>query len=184
MDARACNLEQAALIHRPDTPEPDSIVELFGLLAVSSRLTALARLTRRLAHSNLQEGGYERQVPGDADRLVRSLRDGELNGGGEAVLASKSIARALRGPLRELCAATRVDIETLRAMRAVENVLRRSPALQVLSGTVAHELGAEKYALLQALLEDRAAGPGKHDAGSGGPAGVATLGHGEGPDGP
>jgi len=161
LEAQALNDEQGLLLYNP-SEEPDSLLEL--VRAERDRATPaahtlrLARLTRQLATSNGRERYFERSIAGAADQIVRATRDLELNRAGEAVLAAKAIARALREPLRMLTA-ERLDWQAIQAAREVDRLLARVPRLQVLSPTVAHELGKAKYELLQRLAD-----PEKHEA--------------------
>ncbi len=156
LEAQAYNDEQRLLLFNPSA-EVDSLVEI--VRAERARGTSkahalrLARLARQLVDSNRRERHFKRQIAGAADRAVRARRDLELNGDGEAVLASKAIARALREPLRTLGDAARQDWSTIRALREIDQLLARVPRLQVLSPTVARELGRAKYELLAALAD-------------------------------
>ena len=194
LDAIAANDEQARLIFNP-SPEVDSLVEDFKLLIGSSRrsvdrqadaplparLADTSRRLRALAHSNGRERRFELAISAAADRDVRSARDLALNGraGGEAVLACKAIARAVRVPLKTIADPPAGDgMALVDAVRAVDQVLARAPAAQVCSPTVRHEIGDARYRLLCDLVERR--GPATNDAGeAGGLPASKTLGSGE-----
>ncbi|MGH2954678.1 MAG: hypothetical protein ACRD2Z_03260 [Thermoanaerobaculia bacterium] len=109
--------------------------------AISGRqeelLTELVELHRRGAEA-------ERRICGFADRLVKDLHSRQVNGRG--ALAAKSIARALREPLRAADGAE--PWAMVEAALLVERLLRGVPREQVFSPEVKHQLGKRKYAVL------------------------------------
>lgn len=160
VDAQACNDEQQLAIFNP-SEQPDSIVELLGLLArASSRpgrqhLLELARLVRAVSDSNKRERTHERTIAGCADPLVRALRDQDLNGHGpvEAVLSAKAAVRVLRDPLAVLAApADFSPRDVVEAAVAVRHVIRQLAPEVLLTATVEHDLKAPKFAVLRELV--------------------------------
>jgi len=75
MDAVAENLRQQRLLHRPCTPEPDSVLEV--LQVAHDAIHRLDDLIRDIARSNGLELANERQVTGWADRVSVDLHHAE-----------------------------------------------------------------------------------------------------------
>lgn len=146
MDARALNIEQSRIVFDP-SPESDSLVEVLADLgAYQQAKPHLIALTR----SNHAEGKLECGITLWADTLATDLRDLELNGGAGA-LSGKSLARALREPLRAF-AGSGGAAERARAAAAIWRVTKGHPRAQLLTPSVRHELGAAKFRLLEEML--------------------------------
>jgi hypothetical protein len=80
LDARAQNLLQGRLVYNPDTPEPDSILELFQWLLhrrpdlledpeIAEKAADALQCIRQIVVSNQLEGGGECRFIGAADSL-------------------------------------------------------------------------------------------------------------------
>lgn len=75
LDARACNLQQQRILHNP-TPECDSLAEHIAELLTegvpAQRVLEMTRLLRRLAESNVAEGGEERYLAGEIETALQA----------------------------------------------------------------------------------------------------------------
>lgn len=78
MDSIAAGLQEQDLLHRPETPEADSVVEV--ILEAAQTIDKLAALVQQLCEVNGVQIKFDRRVAGWADRLTTHLRDMELNG--------------------------------------------------------------------------------------------------------
>jgi hypothetical protein len=148
MDARAHNLDQ----YDP-SPGVDSQLERIRALALRlppslMREALLDEIDAAIA-SNRSEGHSILDISGAADQLITDLRRLEKNNGAK-MLGAKAIARHVREPLahllnpqdcspRELTDARRILLETIAEV----------PRLMLLSPTVEHELGRQRFAALR-----------------------------------
>lgn|GEM_PF-4185560 len=152
IEARAANLEQEKLILN-HSPEPDSLVEVLTLLAPPKELVPLcSRLVNEFSYSNAHEGQQEKKLAGNAEALAVDLR--KLGSNVRAALTAKGIATRLREALRTIDAGGD-PAELFRAFHVVSLALREIPAAQLLSASVAYELGGKKFALLNRLHAQR-----------------------------
>ena len=163
LDALALNDAQDRLIQN-DTPEADSMIEhlaalgpvVRGTRAVPNLITLFDQAIS-LRDWNRGEGGCVRVVSGHADGMVTDLRARELRGGlgGQPLpLAAKSVAHAIREPLRILVESTG-EWPRLRAACDIERQVGHLPQEQLFSPAVTRELGKAKAAALRELYDRR-----------------------------
>lgn len=155
MDARARNLDQ----YDP-SPGVDSQLERIRALALrlppGPEREALISEVDATILSNSLEGTEILGINGDADRLVTDLRRIERNSDQQA-LCAKAIARHLREPLRSLVSDSSSTSERVTARRILLETIARVPRLMLLSAGVEHELGREKFALLERFTQESGA---------------------------
>jgi hypothetical protein len=154
MDARAANLFQ----FNP-TPVVDSAMERalsFAMqLPPGVRRGALVGELEAAIRSNSFEGQQECSIAGFACTLVTDLRSIERRASRSHPLAAKAIARRLRVPLTHIARPAGLPAADLvRSCRVVNEAIAETPRAQLLTVTVEHELGSEKYELLARLVED------------------------------
>lgn len=141
MDAIAVHDEARRLVHHPETPEADSIVEL--LVAQQAITERLADLVLDLATANGIELHLERKVAGWADRLVTALHDIERNGPTGATLSGRRLAHLLIAPLDVLADPSRPG-EYADARAVVHDIFAQVPADSLFRAAVTYHLGAKR----------------------------------------
>lgn len=172
LDAQARNDEQHLALFDP-SPEADSLIEHLSRLSRlkgedRENVRAAMLLALRVGKSNRAERDYERTATGAADAMVREVNGPETM---RSALSVKSIARALREPLRTISThgggASAVPFD---ATLSVARVIQRVPADLLLAPAVRRELGERKFAVLRSLVSQQ---PG---IGSRGEVGAASKG--------
>lgn len=154
MEARAHNLDQ----YNP-SPGVDSQLERIRALALrlppSPECEALMGEIDDAIASNLAEADAELGLCGTADQLVSDLRHLERNQLAES-LGAKAIARHLRAALDcFLHPQGRPVVEMTAAREVVRAAVAEVPRLMLLSGAVRHELGEQKFSVLQDHVETK-----------------------------
>lgn len=155
LDARSHNLAQQRLIANV-TADCDCLLDHISALLQTAtpdqreHLAALLQIIVDLAHSNVVEGGLQRQIAGAADTLARDAQRSE-----HAPMAPawgiKRVATALRAPLADLCNPIIQGAARDQALAAVREVFRHAPGRAVVNVAVRHELGVKKYTKLVEL---------------------------------
>ena len=147
LDLTALEQQERTLLHRPDTPEPDSVVEL--LAVAMSAVDRLGRVTVELAALNGVELQLSRDMAGWADGLVTSLRDAERNGP-VAPLTGRALAIRIR-PQLALLADDAHATRWPQARGALHDIFAAVPADVIFRHAVTYQLGADKTAQLMRL---------------------------------
>lgn len=153
IEAQAHNDRQALLIHNA-TADCDSLLERLNLLTHHAPAIVADCLSdvRRIVESNAAERAEEHRIAGFGDQLVTDLRRVELNEPHlKLAMPAKQVAAHAREPLSRIAH----NHDLVSAVRAIDTLIRRVPRAQLLSPTVQYELGAQKYALLLWLVEER-----------------------------
>lgn len=139
MDAIALGEERARLIHSPETPEPDSLVEL---------LNAQVAIVLRLAKANGLGLQADRAIAGWADELATTLRRSELDSE-QPSTSGRALAATLR-PLLDALADPSEPHKFALARRALHRTFADEQPSVLLSKTVLHHLRPVRARALEA----------------------------------
>jgi hypothetical protein len=150
MDAVAVHDQARRLLHRPETREADSIVEL--LVAQQAISERLADMLLELAVANGIELHLERKVTGWADRLVSALHDIERNGPTGQILSGRRLAHILLAPLGVLGDPGRPK-EYQAALRTVHDLFTKVPPDGLFRDAVTYHLGQKRTMTLRHVHE-------------------------------
>lgn len=140
LDLVALEDRERRIIHRPCTPEPDSIVEHY---------VALGQMIVELAAVNGVQLDLAQDLAGWGDRLVTALRDGERNQGA-APLTGRALSARLR-PLIVTLADPQQAARWPQARGALHDLFAVVSADRIFAYAVTHHLGADKTARLMRL---------------------------------
>lgn len=153
LDGVAIAEQQRERFYRGDG---DSLLELLPHVVTSrdDRARRFARLLADAEQANRDQIRHGRKVAGWLDTLATDLARSARQGGAiRGQLAAKSLARALRPHLRAIADADGVDSDVLRELRAVRRIADDATTSQILSRSVAHELGRGSFELLTTIVE-------------------------------
>lgn len=157
MDARVLNLDQARALYHPDTPEPDSLLEVIHAnrhLMPAALVVELERFGWLAVETNGREGEIQRHVAGRLESI-----------GARAYVArvgADRLADDLREPLRVIAdlndrrRPNPTEREVALANGAIRAAVRDHAALLAGDG-VAHQPGRAKTAILAGYLNAKGA---------------------------
>lgn len=144
LDSIAAGHHEAQLIHRPDTPEADSLVEL--LLDAQRTMAHMGELVARLAAVNGVQVDHAREAAGWADQLVTSLRDAERNGPA-ASLSGRQLAHRLN-PLLDALSDPLALEGTPQARAELHRIFAVVPREAIMRDAVLFHVGTRRLATL------------------------------------
>lgn len=151
LDSIAAGQREVDLIHRPATPEADSLLEL--LVEAQRTISHMGELLVRLAAVNDVQVDHARETAGWADGLVTSLRDAERNEPA-AVLSGRQLARRLNPLLDALDDPLRLEGQPA-ARAELHRIFAAVPREQIMRDAVLYHVGTRRLAVLDSAQRAR-----------------------------
>lgn len=157
LEGHAANLEQAFLLAN-DTPEIDCLADvLLPLVKIAPGVAQQAfKYLQKIVDSNRAEGSTLKAIVRTSDALATDLRRLELNDPTYEALTARGIARAVRDALTVYSTPGEyTPAEFVAAVRAIDTVIDRAPAVMLFAPRVRKELRERKFRLLADMYESR-----------------------------